>query len=126
MDSQYVKDGTIAPGTTGYFDIIINALEVDVDFTFEVDAAPDEETPLVDLKFTKYMIDDVEYTYDPLTPLTGNITKNTGDTTVRLYFEWYDGTDNERDNAADTEYAIDPEHQTTNVLANITFKQRNT
>ncbi len=126
MESQYVKQGTIAPGTTGYFDIVINALEVDVDFTFELEASPDEETPLTDLKITKYVIDNVEYNYDPQTPVTGNITKNTGDTPVRLYFEWYDGIDNEMDNAEDTEYAIDPDYQTTNILASITFKQRNT
>ncbi|MBQ3306641.1 MAG: hypothetical protein IJG68_00450 [Bacilli bacterium] len=126
LDSQFVKNGTIAPGTTGYFDIVINALDVDVDFTFELEASPDEETPLVDLKFTKYVIDNVEYNYDSLTPVSGNITKNTGDTSVRLYFEWYDGNDNEMDNADDTEYAIDPDHQNTNILVSITFKQRNT
>lgn len=126
LDSQFVKNGTIAPGTTGYFDIVINALDVDVDFTFELEASPDEATPLVDLKITKYVIDNVEYNYDSLTPVSGNITKNTGDTSVRLYFEWYDGNDNEMDNADDTEYAIDPDHQNTNILVSITFKQRNT
>ena len=35
--STYVKAGTIAPGTTGYFDLVINAEDVDVDFSYEIE-----------------------------------------------------------------------------------------
>ena len=124
--NQYVKDGTIAPGSTGYFDIEIDATNVDVDFTYTIDGVPDTNTPLEDLKFTKYTVNggsDIEY--NPTTKITGNITKNTASTAIRVYFEWDDSATNIMDNKDDTEYTQNDDHRTTKVNVTIDFKQKN-
>ena len=52
--NSYVKEGVIAPGSTGHFDLTINAEDVDVDFTYEITGSLSEDTPLADLILTEY------------------------------------------------------------------------
>ena len=53
--NQYVKANTIAPGSTGYFDIIIETVNVDVDYNVErVDSK--EATDLQDLILKQYEV----------------------------------------------------------------------
>ena len=107
--NEHIKDSVIAPGSTGYCDIIINARNVDVDFTYEITANIPEESDVPDLKITGYSInpttDTTETPYDETTPITGNITKNSGNNTIRLYIKWKEenGTMN---NTQDTLAAI--------------------
>ena len=107
--NEHIKDSVIAPGSTGYCDIIINARNVDVDFTYEITANIPEESVVPDLKITGYSInpttDTTETPYDETTPITGNITKNSGNNTIRLYIKWEEenGTMN---NTQDTLAAI--------------------
>ena len=127
LDSnQYIKSGVIAPGSTGHFEVVINAEEVDVDFTYEIESAVDEDTPLTDLTFTGYKIGTgaVQTFSGANTTITGNITKNTGNTTITVYFTWNDSATNLMDNQDDTEYAIDEDHENTNIIVSIHFTQR--
>ena len=123
--NTYIKEGVLAPGSTGYFDIIMNAEDVDVDFTYEIQNEVDEDTPLLDLKFTGYSIDSgTTQTYPAGGAITGNLTKNTGDTTIRVFFVWDDSTNNAMDNQADTEYALDENNENTNIAVSIHFTQK--
>ena len=123
--NTYIKEGVLVPGSTGYFDIIMNAEDVDVDFTYEIQNEVDEDTPLLDLKFTGYSIDSgTTQTYPAGGAITGNLTKNTGDTTIRVFFVWDDSTNNTMDNQADTEYALDENNENTNIAVSIHFTQK--
>ena len=124
--NQYVKANVIAPGTGGYFDITLDATNVDVDFTFEIESVVSDETPLTDLIFTKYVLNGNQYNYTTPGVITGNIAKNTANTSIRVYFKWNDDATNSMDNADDTAYATDATHENTEITVTIHFTQRNT
>lgn len=126
-----VADSKIAPGSIGYFDLIIKASDVDVDFKYEITLNNDtiEENNVLDLRTTGYTLNPTE-TNTIITPysntnntITGDITHNTEITTIRIYFEWYDGEDNIMDNTQDTDVAIDQNSQAIIDLA-IKFEQK--
>lgn len=123
--NQYVKSNVLAPGSTGYFEIVINAQEVDVDFNYEIAAGVNEDTPLNDLKITSYEQNNTTSNYNDTDKITGTIQKNTGNTTIKIYFEWDDNSQTETmNNRDDTEYAIDPDNQTTKIKVTLKFTQR--
>ncbi len=123
--NSYIKEGVLAPGSTGYFDIIINAENVDVDFNYEIENNVDENTPLEDLIFTGYSVDSGStQTYPANGTISGNLIKNTGDTTIRVFFTWDDSANNVMGNQEDTEYAIDEDNTNTNIIISIHFTQR--
>ncbi len=126
--NEYTKDSVIAPGSKGYCDIIIDATNVDVDFTYELGISIGEENQISDLKTTGYIINPTNNTEDTIIELNGEaikgeITHNTTQTKIRLYFEWYDEDDNNMDNKADTDVAIDETSQAV-ISANIRFSQK--
>ncbi len=126
--NEYTKDSVIAPGSKGYCDIIIDATNVDVDFTYELGISIGEENQISDLKTTGYIINPTNNTEDTIIELNGEaikgeITHNTAQTKIRLYFEWYDEDDNNMDNKADTDVAIDETSQAV-ISANIRFSQK--
>lgn len=123
-ENPYVKEGVIAPGSTGHFDLVINAEEVDVDFTYEISGTVSEDTPLSDLILTEYEINGVKTAYNPTNKITGTLLKNTGDTSIRVYFKWNDDSTETMNNQQDTAYAIDPDHQPTEITVNIKFLQK--
>lgn len=125
QNSEYVKAGTLAPGTTGYFDITINAQDVDVDFTYTIQGETDEETPLYDLRITEYEVGGKRITNEEGKVLSGELKKNSGSTQVRIYFEWNDDKDNIMDNYEDTKYASINEYKNTKIKVSILFEQKN-
>lgn len=123
--NQYVKTGVIAPGSTGYFVISIDATDVDVDFTYEIEATPNEDTPLDDLILTGYEIDGVSHTFTGEAVVTGDIVKNSTAQSITIYFEWDDDPlTNTMDNQDDTEYAIDANNTNTKIDVSIHFTQK--
>lgn len=123
--NQYVKEGTIAPGSTGHFDIIIDATNVDVDFTYTITGEINEDTPLTDLKITGYKINtSAQQTYNNETGIIGDIPMNTSQTKVTMYFEWDDSPSNEMDNDDDTIYAQTTEYRDTKIDVTIHFEQK--
>ena len=124
--NQYIKSGVIAPGSTGHFEVVINATDVDVDFNYEIESEVDEDTPLSDLTFTGYKVGTgaIQTFSGTDTTITGNITKNTDNTTITVYFTWNDSATNNMNNQADTEYAINEDHENTNIIVSIHFTQR--
>lgn len=122
--NQYVKSGVLAPGGTGYFDIIINATDVDVDFDYTINGEINQSTPLSDLKITQYEQGNTTRVYNNSTGITGTIEKNTVNTTIRIYFEWDDSNTNTMDNQADTEYATQTTTPDAKIKVTINFIQK--
>ncbi len=122
--NQYVKANTIAPGSTGYFDIIIETVNVDVDYNVEI-VDSKEETDLQDLVLKQYELNDsgtrvniTNHTYSQ------DFTKNTERTKIRFYFVWDDDPTTETmNNQADTSYQLD--NDATKINLTIKFKQKN-
>ena len=122
--NQYVKANTIAPGSTGYFDIIIETVNVDVDYNVEI-VDSKEETDLQDLVLKQYELNDsgtrvniTNHTYSQ------DFTKNTERTKIRFYFVWDDDPTTETmNNQADTSYQLD--NDATKINLAIKFKQKN-
>lgn len=121
--NEFVKEGVIAPGTTGYCDIVIDATQVDVDFKYQLNSAIPTESNVKDLKVTDYIINpsstnQTKIPYDDSKSLTGIITKNTTNNVIRLYIKWEEanGTMN---NQQDTEVAI---NSNSKALININLK----
>ena len=122
--NQYVKANTLAPGSTGYFDIIIETINVDVDYNVEI-VDSKEETDLQDLVLKQYELNDsgtrlniTNHTFSQ------DFTKNTVQTKIRFYFVWNDDPNSETmNNQSDTSYQLD--NDTTKISLTIKFKQKN-
>lgn len=103
-----VKANTIAPGSQAYFDVIIDATDVDTNFNTNIVVESSDESDVSDLRPVSYIIDPVNnttpVTYD--SSISFNTPHNTASTTVRIYFEWFDGSTNNMDNAEDTTVGI--------------------
>ena len=122
--NQYVKEGVLAPGSTGYFDVVINAEDVDGDFSYELSGTVNNDTPLADLLITDYEQDGVKTEYTEGTTITGDIQKNSGDTSIRVYFKWNDDDTNTMNNARDTEYATNSANENAKIRITIRFIQK--
>lgn len=113
-ENEYVKEGVIAPGTTGYCDIYINGENVDVTFEYELTPSIPDESTIKDLKITEYIVnpDDAnstKVTYTEGSSIKGTIEHNIETTQIRLFLTWDDSATNIMDNAADTAAAADEE-----------------
>ena len=137
--NENVKSNTIAPTSKGYFDVDINPENVDVSFSYQIDLAIDNED-IPDLMITKYAIldsnyqegDVIEYTTLSSNTITNDLLfDNTVDNfqfnpfTVRIYFEWYDGENEEMDDESDVLVgaAAAEDDITFTIDANISFEQ---
>lgn len=103
--TDYIKSDVIAPTSTGYFDIIIDAKDTDVSFNYTITVNASSESSVTDLVTTGYSINDGEVinfeNYNE--NITGTIDYNTIDiTTIRVYVMWNDSDSNNMDNNADT------------------------
>lgn len=124
LGNQYTKTGLIAPGIEGYYDININAANVDMDFDYKITSTASENSSVKDLITTSYTInpntntDIVNYNND--TGITGTILKNTASTKFRIYIKWNDDTNTESmNNQEDTEVGSD---DTSTCIMNVQFK----
>ena len=138
-ENANVKSNVIAPSSKGYFDINIDPTNVDVSFKYTIALGITNEN-VPDLMITKYAI--IPNTYvegDPIEAisLTNNLITNTlsyqkdntefkfQPFTIRVYFEWYEGTSELMNDDADT--AVGNTAATSNTTfkmnANISFEQ---
>jgi hypothetical protein len=138
-ENDHVAPNVMAPSSQGYFDIDINATNVEVSFMYSITLEIENEN-MPDLIITKYAFIPESYTEeDPLELITLNeniITDNLyfdnsvsqfqfEPFTIRIYFEWYEGEDELMDDAADTEIGLlaAVESTTFTMNANISFEQ---
>lgn len=139
-ENTYIASNTIAPSSKGYFDIDIDPTNVDVSFKYLITLNVVNEN-MPDLLISKYAYIPVGYVEgDPLETInltTNEITESLvyDNTTenfkfeakkIRVYFEWYEGTGENMNDAADT--AVGYQAATTEgvkltINANIAFEQ---
>ncbi len=115
-ENENIASNTVAPTSKGYFDIDINPTNVDVSFKYNISLGIENEN-IPDLMITKYAIFNDSYDEeDPLEIITltdNTITNNLiydKDTesfsfepfTIRIYFEWYEGIDEQMNDSDDT------------------------
>lgn len=134
-ENEYVSSNTFAPSSKGYFDIEIDPSNVDVSFNYTVDLGIENEN-IPDLMITKYSI--IPNTYvdgDPIEVINLNNSSITNSMvfnnsienftfepfTIRVYFEWIEGTGEQMDDAADTTAAAS--NTTLMMNASIVFEQ---
>lgn len=128
--NEYVNENVIAPGSTGYVDLIIKSSDVDVTFNYSLTTSIPEESAVKDLIITHYQIDPELGTspkkeYDNTTgPITGTIIHNTESTTIRLFIKWDDSENNIMDNPTDTLVATNTENLAI-IKTAINFSQKN-
>lgn len=138
-EKEFIASNTIAPSSTGYFDIIIDPTNVDVSFNYNIALnvlnenipdlliskyaiLPDNYiegdslvfTPIVDSNISNSLLfnkNEAGYTFDPFT--------------IRIYFEWFEGTNeimNDEDDANIGTLAVN-ENTVLEMNADITFEQ---
>ena len=135
-DNENVKANTIAPSSTGYFDIEIDPSLVDVSFDYDITFNIDN-TEFTDLMISKYAILDNNYiegdviNYNSInenkingTLLYDNNTENFkfNKFTVRVFFEWYEGEEEKMNDENDTN--LQSKFDSFNINANIHFSQK--
>ena len=145
-ENKYIEKNKIAPSSTGYFDINIDPSNVDVSFNYSISLDIVNEN-IPDLIITKYAILDSDYTEDDtitLNNINNNLIEGSLDFdndyiatdsdeiknfsfepfTVRIYFEWYEGTNEKMNDADDTSIASDAENNKLEIKAEIKFEQK--
>lgn len=106
LGNDNVASDIIAPGSEGYFDLIIDANAADVSFKYKIDITTDENSAVKDIIAVKYKINNGE----EILFTGGNQTieksvlhsDNTDVINIRVYIKWNDGDGSEMDNIADT------------------------
>ncbi len=131
-----VAANTVAPSSTGYFDIVIDPSNVDLSFDYDITLSITNNN-MPDLLLTKYAVlptDNSAITYTDLTDnlisssmLYDNETENFSfkSFTIRVCFEWREGKDETMNDAADTLVGTTAATEDTSftINANISFKQ---
>lgn len=102
--NENVKDGVIAPTSTGYFDIIIDSTDTDVSFTYNITVNSSEDSIVDDMVITGCSLNGQSVGFADNTAM-GTIMVNSATkiNTLRVYIEWNDGEGSTMDNAADTD-----------------------
>ena len=132
-----VAQGKIAPSSKGHFDIVINPENVDVSFEYAIQLAVLNEN-MPDIMVTKYSILDNDYVEGTTldiediqnNEIIGSFDYTQGKKyetfTVRVYFEWYEGTNELMNDEADTAVvtALTDENDSLDIEAKIQLKQK--
>lgn len=139
-ENQNIENNTIAPSSKGYFDVNIDPSNVGVSFNYKIDLKVlNEDMP--DLMITKYAILDKDYIDgDEITTtnIENNVINGTLDFdketenykfepfTIRVYFEWYEGLDEQMNDEQDSKVGNDASIKDTKlqIQATINFEQK--
>lgn len=105
LTDENINDNVLVPGRTGYFELNIDYTYVDVSFTMNVEIEQQNTTKLTDFEVYGYSEDEGE-TIAETTDFsqTIDVTTETKQKNMRIYFRWNDDTDNEMDDLADTQF----------------------
>lgn len=131
-----IRDNVMAPTSKGYFDIDIDSSNVDMSYRYTITLSINNED-VPDLIISKYAIlpedyeegDTLEYTTIQNNEITNDMLfdKTVEDFhfeafTIRVYFEWYEGEDEQMSNDDDTAIGLEDD-ATFQINASITFEQ---
>lgn len=119
---EYTKPDVLAPGSIGYFDIIIDTKDVEVNLNYELTAENSPDSSITDLIVKSYTINpatnDEQIPYEDM--ISNVIQYNNEKTTIRIYIEWNDDDENSTmTNEDDTNVAID---ETSKAIINVKIK----
>lgn len=125
IENEHMKEGVIAPGREGYFDLVIDSSNTEVSFRYDISVTSSENSSVNDLVITGYSLNDSEIipVSDQLNNLSNVIyyTDTNKENKIRIYFKWRDGTGENMNNEADTNASI--QGVNAKLKANITFTQ---
>ncbi|MBR5370563.1 MAG: hypothetical protein IK137_04600 [Bacilli bacterium] len=122
IENKNVAAGKLAPSSLGYYDIEIDATNVETSFDLHLTLDNDD---MADLKIKSYTIDDGEEIdiEDNRIDETFDYDEGFGVITIRIYFEWYDTDDGEEMNdEEDNSYAAT--HDSITITTNLSFEQK--
>lgn len=114
-ENDNVAENTVAPTSSGYFDIVIDPSNVDVSFNYSISIKLLNEN-MPDLIISEYAIIDETNNSNDKMPLVDGIindsftyTENSSYSpfTIRVWFEWYEGNNENMNDEADTEIGKD-------------------
>lgn len=125
IENEHIKEGVIAPGREGYFDLVIDSSNTEVSFRYDISVTSSENSSVNDLIITGYSLNDSEIipVSDQLNNLSNVIyyTDTSKENKIRIYFKWRDGTGENMNNEADTNASI--QGVNAKLKVNITFTQ---
>lgn len=139
-ESSNVKANTIAPSSKGYFDIAINPTNIEMSFDYKLTLKLLNEN-MPDILISKYAIlsdtykegDTVTTTDITNNEITGTLTYDNETEnfafkpfTIRVYFEWFEGTNELMNDEADTTIGKDAAINNTKlqIEAALSFSQK--
>lgn len=92
--NEHIKEGVIAPNAEGYFDIVLDATNVDVSFKYKINVLQSEDNPVKELVATKYKINEEEETLftNNEQEINGNILLSETERikNIRVFVKWDD------------------------------------
>ena len=125
VQNDNVAEGVIAPGSEGYFDLVIDASKTEVSFQYNISVTTSENSSVKDLIITGYTLND-----GTLIPVDSEL-NNVSNTvyyysenkvnSLRVYFKWLDGDGESMDNSADTEASLS--NNSAKLKVNLSFIQ---
>lgn len=134
-ENENIDSNTIAPSSSGYFDIVIDPTNIDVSFNYAISINLINEN-MPDLLISKYAYLSSNYEIgDEITynTLENNIIENTFQYnidnyepfTIRVFFEWFEGEEEQMDDEMDTNIGIDALNNdiSLQIQASIKFEQ---
>lgn len=125
IENKHMKEGVIAPGREGYFDLIIDSSNTEVSFRYDISVTSSENSSVNDLVITGYALNNSEIipVSDQLNNLSNIIyyTDTNKENKIRIYFQWRDGAGENMNNEADTNASI--QGVNAKLKASITFTQ---
>lgn len=106
IDSNtHIKDGVIAPTSTGYIDLDIDFTNAAVDFTETIALSYQENSSVTDLIITGYQLNNgerIDFTNSASVSVDHSISDVSKVDHFRFFIQWKDGTGETMNNQADT------------------------
>ena len=107
--SSDISANVIAPNAEGYFDLVLDATNVDVSFRYEISIEPNANSPVTELIATRYAVNGAEPVNfvdgDNTLEGTVNLSNTTRTYNIRVYIKWDDSL-NLMTNAQDTDTTV--------------------
>ncbi len=107
--SDHIKEGVIAPNVEGYFDLVLDATNVDVSFNYKINIVQSETNPVKELVATRYTINNGEAVLfqNGIQEINETILFTSVDriANIRVYVKWDDSL-NLMNNSEDTDTTI--------------------
>ena len=121
LENENVASGKLAPSSVGYYDIEIDASNVETSFDLHITLDSEDMT---DLKITKYSINEDEEIdiVDNQIDESFDYSDELDIITIRIYFEWYDMEDGNMTDEDDSSLANSNDEIT--ISTNLSFEQK--